>query len=174
MGGLSIGYACGDIMVANAVGPAIIIPQIYLAGFYRPTENMPAFIRWLQWIAAKMYSFKAFLIIEMSDEENHLAHFIKEQQQISQASTADLQKIMEKSGKVMPEGLMDDFKAAISSDSAAEDIRKKLLDGFFTQNGINASDPKGDLVFYMLMPLALLMGLMIFAMVMLKISAMRR
>merc|ERR1711964_682595 len=72
--GFTIGFATGDVNIAQAFGPAVIVPQIYLAGFYRPTENMAPWMKPLQWVSGMMYGYKCMLILEFGDDENHLNH----------------------------------------------------------------------------------------------------
>lgn len=59
-----IAMATGSIDVASQILPAIIVPQIYLAGFYSTLNAIPAWVRWLQWVCGFKYGFQAITITE--------------------------------------------------------------------------------------------------------------
>merc|ERR1711964_317821 len=131
MWALIVGMAAGSVEIANSFFPVIIVPQIYLAGFYRPTELMPAGLRWLQWICGLKYAYSTMLILEFGDDANHMGN--------------------------LPEHSVAEFKKNV-----------------FVNNAINPEKPYDDLLFYMLTPLVLYGGLLLFGIVSLKLSAMRR
>merc|ERR1712096_44599 len=70
--GVFIAMATGFIDVASQLSPVIIVPQIYIAGFYRSINAIPAAVRWLQWICALKYGYMAILISEFNGEKPEL------------------------------------------------------------------------------------------------------
>jgi len=170
--GLAVGFTTGDVNVANAFGPALIVPQIYLAGFYRATQNMPAGIRWLQWWSALNYAFKTMTIIEFGDLDNHVNPYVIKESSGDGGNAARLQELL--TGAGISSQKMADIKAQLSTETASAHTLRTVKRQLFTDNGINAEDPHSDLLFYTMVPLAYFFLLLGVSMIALKISAMRR
>lgn len=172
--GLTIGFATGDVNIAQSFSPAVIVPQIYLAGFYRSTENMGVWMRWLQWMCGLMYGYKSMLILEFGDEKNHFEHELQEQTDTTSQHMLEFKAFAAKIN--LPEHYAKEVEAHLASKTQAQrsHMNNKIRDEFFTHNGISRDDPHQDLLFYMLVPLGLFAALCVFAMIALKISALRR
>merc|ERR1711964_52633 len=172
--GLTVGFATGDVQIAQSFAPAVIVPQIYLAGFYRPTENMAGWMRWLQWVSGMMYGYKSMLILEFGDAANHFDHEVERRNLNRAKSLAEFDAMLATHNVTgdTREALLAHSKQA--ADKRAADTLAQVRAGFFTNNGINNADPHQDLLFYMMLSLALFTTLCVAGMISLKISAMRR
>lgn len=73
--GLVIGLVAGRADLAALAIPFIIVPQVFIAGMYRASTRIPAYLRWAQWqsvfIKPRMkHGYSALLCLEMNDQ-NH-------------------------------------------------------------------------------------------------------
>jgi len=103
--GLVIGFIAGRADLAAAAIPIAIVPQIYLAGMFRPSATVPVALRWMQWITTLKYGYSAILIIEFGDDDNHFTNapnWTKE-------DTAHFKEMHFKQNYINPENPWDDF-----------------------------------------------------------------
>merc|ERR1719329_1851266 len=55
--GLCLACAFPDIDIALAMGPLVILPLGFMAGFVINPDSIPAFVRWMQWLSPAKYAF---------------------------------------------------------------------------------------------------------------------
>eukprot|EP00742_Colponemidia_sp_Colp-10_P006531 GILJ01007000.1.p1 GENE.GILJ01007000.1~~GILJ01007000.1.p1 ORF type:complete len:695 (+),score=93.73 GILJ01007000.1:76-2160(+) len=69
--GSSVGFTLGcgieDFDIALAAAPGVLVPMFLFAGFFVKLDNIPVFIRWLQWLSPMKYGLEAVFINEISD-----------------------------------------------------------------------------------------------------------
>eukprot|EP00939_MAST-03C_sp_MAST-3C-sp1_P002405 g2405.t1 len=64
---LVIGSAASNVRVAVQMGPLLFIPQILFAGFFISIQQIPAFMRWAQYLCALKYGLNLLMIEEFKD-----------------------------------------------------------------------------------------------------------
>ncbi len=49
------------------MAPALFVPQLLFAGFFVRTEQIPVYLRWIQWICSLKYAMNLWLINEFGE-----------------------------------------------------------------------------------------------------------
>ncbi|CAK0841556.1 unnamed protein product [Prorocentrum cordatum] len=65
---LLVGSIAANAEVANQAAPAIFVPQLLFAGFFIKIDNVPVFLRWVQYICALKYGMNLFLLNEFGED----------------------------------------------------------------------------------------------------------
>eukprot|EP00300_Choanocystis_sp_HF-7_P020304 c20562_g1_i1.p1 GENE.c20562_g1_i1~~c20562_g1_i1.p1 ORF type:complete len:617 (+),score=147.92 c20562_g1_i1:63-1853(+) len=63
---LAIGSAADNPTLAVEASPAVFVPQILFAGFFIRLEQIPAFLRWVQYICGLKYAVNLMILVEFS------------------------------------------------------------------------------------------------------------
>lgn len=61
---VALGSAAANAEVAVRASTGLFVPQMLFLGFFTPIDQIPAFMRWLQYICSLVYAMKLFLINE--------------------------------------------------------------------------------------------------------------
>ncbi len=64
---LLVGSTAANPEVAQQLSPAIFVPQLLFAGFFVRTEQIPVYLRWIQWICSLKYAMNLWLINEFGE-----------------------------------------------------------------------------------------------------------
>ena len=64
---LLLGAAANNAQEAVNLSPVLFIPQLIFSGFIIPTQNIPVWMRWLQWTAPFKYTLGLGLLIDFHD-----------------------------------------------------------------------------------------------------------
>eukprot|EP00188_Purpureofilum_apyrenoidigerum_P006014 Plantae.Rhodophyta-Purpureofilum_apyrenoidigerum.ctg8588.p1 GENE.Plantae.Rhodophyta-Purpureofilum_apyrenoidigerum.ctg8588~~Plantae.Rhodophyta-Purpureofilum_apyrenoidigerum.ctg8588.p1 ORF type:complete len:677 (-),score=140.60 Plantae.Rhodophyta-Purpureofilum_apyrenoidigerum.ctg8588:728-2758(-) len=67
--GLAISAATMNVKKATTLASIFLLASMMVAGFYVDTENLPVWIRWLQYVSYVVYSFSAVLVNEVAGVE---------------------------------------------------------------------------------------------------------
>lgn len=70
--GLFIGCSIGDIKTAMEITPLAFVPQILFAGFFIKMEQVPIFLRWVQYICGLKWGMNVILINEFGSNGANL------------------------------------------------------------------------------------------------------
>merc|ERR1712137_227010 len=54
--------------VAAQSAPLVFVPQIYLAGYFIKSEQIPVYMRWIQWLCAMKYGLSVHILNEFGAE----------------------------------------------------------------------------------------------------------
>jgi ABC-type multidrug transport system ATPase subunit len=65
---LLVGSVAANAEVASQAAPAIFVPQLLFAGFFIKIDNVPVFLRWVQYICALKYGMNLFLLNEFGED----------------------------------------------------------------------------------------------------------
>lgn len=65
--GIFIGSCVEDPGVAAELMPALIVPQLLFSGFFIPTEYIPSFLRWAQYLCSLTYAIRLASLYEFGD-----------------------------------------------------------------------------------------------------------
>ncbi|KAL3904095.1 MAG: hypothetical protein SGPRY_011416 [Prymnesium sp.] len=65
---LLLGCAASNAEVAAQASSAVFVPQLLFAGFYIPVEQIPVWMRWIQYICSLKYAMNLFILIEFGKD----------------------------------------------------------------------------------------------------------
>mmetsp|Transcript_9863 Transcript_9863/g.24408 ORF Transcript_9863/g.24408 Transcript_9863/m.24408 type:complete len:592 (+) Transcript_9863:152-1927(+) len=66
---LLLGCAASNAEVAAQASSAVFVPQLLYAGFYIPVEQIPVWMRWVQYICSLKYAMNLFILIEFGSDK---------------------------------------------------------------------------------------------------------
>jgi len=66
--GLFLGCTVADVKAAIELSPAIFVPQVMFAGFFIKIEQIPGFLRWVQYICPLKWGMNILLIAEFDND----------------------------------------------------------------------------------------------------------
>jgi len=67
--GIFIGTLVSDVNVAIEIAPMIFVPIILFSGYTTNTENIKAFLKWIEYISPVRYIFEYFVHNEFDDKQ---------------------------------------------------------------------------------------------------------
>jgi hypothetical protein len=62
-----LGCSVPDVKTVSELAPAVFVPQMLFAGFFVRIEQIPAYLRWAQYLCALKYCLNLIMVIEFSD-----------------------------------------------------------------------------------------------------------
>eukprot|EP00971_Amphidinium_carterae_P339977 6478083-Amphidinium_carterae.1 len=68
--GLLMGCAVTDIKTAMEMAPAVLVPQILFCGFFIRIDQIPSFLRWLQYVCSLKWGINVIFINELEDDDS--------------------------------------------------------------------------------------------------------
>ncbi|KAJ8900802.1 hypothetical protein NDN08_000102 [Rhodosorus marinus] len=66
--GLAISVAVMNVQKATVLASVVMLASLMVAGFYVATENLPSWIRWVQYLSFVVYSFAALMLNEFNGQ----------------------------------------------------------------------------------------------------------
>jgi len=66
--GLAISVAVMNVQKATVLASVVMLASLMVAGFYVATENLPSWIRWVQYLSFIVYSFAALMLNEFNGQ----------------------------------------------------------------------------------------------------------